>query len=182
MSPITGYIKRGETRVFYFFNHTLSCRYLDGLMRTITHLGSTTFSIIFPLSLIFLIPSYFVKMIGLHLSLTLGISQLLAQVLKRIVNRPRPYRVMEDVIARRPPSCQYSFPSGHTCAAFAMALVLTVIFPSWGFLFVGLAGLVGISRIYLGYHYPTDVLVGFLIALVCWGFDAYLIYTFPFTN
>ncbi|MDI6704814.1 MAG: phosphatase PAP2 family protein [Bacillota bacterium] len=85
-------------------------------------------------------------------------------MIKRVVNRPRPYKTLENAIALKPPSCQYSFPSGHTCAAFTMAFVLANNMPEFGLAFYLLASMVGISRMYLGFHYPTDVLAGFLIA------------------
>ena len=61
----------------------------------------------------------------------------------------------------------YSFPSGHTCASFAVALVCLRMLPGkWGILPVVLAGMIAFSRLYLGVHYPGDVLAGFLVALL----------------
>ena len=64
-------------------------------------------------------------------------------------------------------SKDYSFPSGHTCASFAVALVCLRMLPGkWGILPVVLAGMIAFSRLYLGVHYPGDVLAGFLVALL----------------
>ncbi|MFQ5736208.1 MAG: phosphatase PAP2 family protein [Thermodesulfobacteriota bacterium] len=59
-----------------------------------------------------------------------------------------------------------SFPSGHAAASFSVAYVLAKKYPSLGFLFYTVAALVGASRIYLGSHYPTDVLFGALLGIL----------------
>lgn len=65
-----------------------------------------------------------------------------------------------------PPKDIYSFPSGHTSAAFAMAYAIGISFPTFFIPALLLAFLCGISRIYLGVHYPTDVLAGAFIPSV----------------
>ncbi len=175
MSTIAFYLKRGDAWLFYFFNRRLHCYLLDQVMKGITSLGSTGFSIFLPLLLFLLFPILGWG-VGIHTTLTLVIAQGFAQLLKRVVNRPRPYRVLDNAIVVKPPPCEYSFPSGHTCAAFALALSLTSFFPMGGFIYLPLAMMVGISRIYLGVHYPTDVLIGFLIALFAWAINPNLSY------
>ncbi|WDC85721.1 phosphatase PAP2 family protein [Caloramator sp. mosi_1] len=68
----------------------------------------------------------------------------------------------------------YSFPSGHTTAAFSIFTTLAFFFPYLSVLFISLALLVGLSRIYLGVHYPTDVAAGILIG----SLFSYLTYIF----
>ena len=53
-----------------------------------------------------------------------------------------------------------SFPSGHATIAFAMAVVLSRKEPKWKWLFYMLAILISLSRVYLGQHYPLDILIG----------------------
>lgn len=165
MHTLAVLIKRSDVSLFYFLNRKMRCQFLSIMMKGMTQLGSTVFSIL--ISAIFLVLGKWSREnIGVQLSCTLILSQIFAQFIKRLVNRPRPYVVLEQAIAIKPPACQYSFPSGHTCAAFSMALVLTSNIPALGIVFISLGTLVGLSRIYLGFHYPTDVVIGSLTAMV----------------
>lgn len=89
--------------------------------------------------------------------------------LKPIVARLRPWVVMESFPVLVYSSDLNSFPSGHTCAAFAFAVALCVILPQKRAKAAALiaAALMGFSRLYVGVHFPSDVLVGALVGTVC---------------
>lgn len=74
-------------------------------------------------------------------------------ILKPLVARPRPTDILTD----------FSFPSGHATIAFAMAVVLSKIEPRWEWWLYSLAVAISFTRIYLGVHYPLDVLAGVLL-------------------
>lgn len=87
-------------------------------------------------------------------------------LLKNIVERPRPYDIIEGLqpLIRRPKD--FSFPSGHTGSSFAAATVLYRNLPKqFGIWTILLAVFIGLSRLYLGVHYPTDVLAGMLLGI-----------------
>lgn len=90
-------------------------------------------------------------------------------VLKPLVHRTRPWLVVEGLTALVAEHDPHSFPSGHTCSAFAAACAWRLCLPKrWlGNVGLVLAALMGFSRLYVGVHFPTDVLVGALVGCLC---------------
>ncbi len=88
------------------------------------------------------------------------------KIIKRCVKRFRPYEVNKKIKNRIMPSDRFSLPSGHTAASWVMAILLALHFPLLAAPLFIWAILVGISRIYMGVHYPTDVLAGFILGAV----------------
>ncbi len=86
--------------------------------------------------------------------------------IKRAVRRRRPFVdvVSAIVVGKKPGS--WSYPSGHTTASFACARVLSSVWPGGAPVFYTLASVVGVSRVYVGDHYPGDVLSGATCGLV----------------
>ena len=89
--------------------------------------------------------------------------------LKPLVSRARPWAVMENFATLVTSSDLNSFPSGHTCAAFAFGVALCAALPQkWAKAAALLAAaLMGFSRLYVGVHFPTDVLAGAVIGTAC---------------
>ncbi len=92
---------------------------------------------------------------------------LVVQLLKHTIRRPRPGLALEGVrFNGGQPVDRLSFPSGHSATAFSVATVLAEKYPEQSGLFWVLATVAGVSRVYNGAHFPSDVLAG---AVIGWG-------------
>jgi undecaprenyl-diphosphatase len=85
--------------------------------------------------------------------------------LKRGTRRPRPFDCCADIRACLKVPDAFSFPSGHTLHAFAFATLLSGLHPAWAPALWALALLVGLARVVLGLHFPSDVLAGAFIGI-----------------
>jgi len=100
------------------------------------------------------------------LMLALGAVNLtLYYTLKRSTRRQRPFERCDDIHACLKVPDAFSFPSGHTLHAFAFALLLSAFHPALAPLLWGFAALVGLSRVVLGLHFPSDVVFGAVLGM-----------------
>ena len=94
--------------------------------------------------------------------------------LKKLVCRPRPFLDVPSLVPAIKPPKSFSFPSGHTTLAFSVAFIICRILPKrYSIPAFLIAALVAFSRLYMGVHYPTDILGG-----ICVGYVAGLITEF----
>lgn len=148
-----------------FIYDNIRCAFLDILMPIVTLFGeSGIFFICVALALMVFRKT---RKTGFMLALALIIGLAVCNLtLKPIVARPRPYTVRTDVIMLVEALNDYSFPSGHTVAAFECAAVFLMRKRNIGIAFLMLAVLIAFSRLYLYVHYPTDVLCGMIIGVL----------------
>ncbi|NLJ85694.1 MAG: phosphatase PAP2 family protein [Firmicutes bacterium] len=155
--------------LFRLFNSRIRCRLLDIISVWVTHTGGATFTIGITFAAIVAglserRASYLVA--GSRALAALASSHLVSHIVKRIVNRPRPMLRLDHIRTFNVPICAYSFPSGHTTASFAVGISYALSFPGYASLWVLWAALVGWSRVYVGVHYPSDVLAGSMVGAV----------------
>ena len=154
-----------DKKILYFINRNIKCKFLDKIMPLITELGGAIFTTGFVLMLISFGKNK-LRLIGIEALISLSTSQLIVQILKKSLSRERPYNILKNINTFNIKLKDYSFPSGHTTASFSIAMSLAINLPYLSYILLALAGIVGISRVYLGVHYPSDVLVGIFLGSI----------------
>lgn len=155
-------LREWDGRVLLWCNKALRHTVLDRFFGWLTHLGGALFTISFVLAMV-LFASEPWKSIGWNCLISLSASHIIAAVIKRIVDRKRPYMAMDGVITGPKPLKDPSFPSGHTTAAFSVFVPIAFASAWLSLLVIPLAAVVGMSRMYLGLHYPSDCIAGGMI-------------------
>ena len=154
-----------EASIVLWIQENLRVSFLNPIVTAITSLGNAgIFWIILTLVLLVFKKT---RRIGLCCAFALIIDVLAVNVvLKPLVARARPYAVLEIIVPLGHLSRDFSFPSGHSAASFACAWALYKTAPrKYGVCALVLATLIALSRLYVGVHYPTDVIGGILIGI-----------------
>ena len=157
-----------DTALFYFFNVGLQNGFFDFLMPVLTNLDYWRI----PLGLMVVLLLIFGKKKGriTVLLLVLGIAlsdQLCNNVLKPLIERIRPCNVLENIHLLVNCTRAYSFPSSHAMNIFTGCILLSYSYRKVRGIFLVIALLVSYSRIYVGVHYPFDVLAGVALGIFC---------------
>jgi len=125
----------------------------------ITHTGDGYLFILAPVLTYYFSPEIAFQLIPALFS-GIRIERLFYYIIKRGFKRDRPFQVQLGINNLVNPSDKFSFPSGHTSAAFLLAVQFSHQYPLIAPLLFIWATMVGISRVYLSVHYPTDILAG----------------------
>ncbi|HWO96965.1 MAG TPA: phosphatase PAP2 family protein [Bacillus sp. (in: firmicutes)] len=159
MPKIVRHLYDFECHVFKMVNRHFDRKWLNLYFRWITHFGGAGFTISFVV-LLALLSSKPLQTTALASAVALAFSHIPVAVMKKLYPRKRPYMKLMGTKVLKNPLKDHSFPSGHTTAVFSVITPLICHYPAGAFFLLPLALSVGISRIYLGLHYPTDVLAG----------------------
>lgn len=140
----------------------------DVFMPVFTRLGDWGFLWIVSSVLYLTFGKFHIKKIGIWSFAAFLAAHILTNfMLKNIFARPRPFLIMESVRLLVPPPDSYSFPSGHAALGAAWAVVNHKFKGPFNYAFVAAAFLIGLSRIYVGVHFPFDVIAGWLTGYLC---------------
>lgn len=155
---ILQWIQNMDAQILLFIQQYIRKDIFDGFWKTITFLGDGGWFWI-ALGVILLIPKK-TRKAGFTALIALAIGAVFTNLgLKQLVARTRPYDAVEGLVPLVAKLKDFSFPSGHTCASFACAAVYLRLYPGiQGKGAVILAFLIALSRLYVGVHYPTDVI------------------------
>lgn len=166
-----------DTRIFLLVNNRLHREDVNWALRTLSHFFNGGWAYIIGVALF--LPFRRKKAWGIleRNAVPIWATALLVEgPLKAIFRRRRPFhKVVEVVVIGTKPS-NWSFPSGHAASAFAGAHLMAREIPSLSWFFYGMAAIVASSRVYLGVHYPSDVVIGstvgvFLSRLWAWVWE-----------
>jgi undecaprenyl-diphosphatase len=173
LQSIRDAVASADAAVFRAINLGLAARWLDVIMLGVTTLGTGWVQMAIGLAVVIAAAVKHrddLQRMGYAALAAYAGAGLLSEVIKRIADRPRPLRLLFDARVVGDPRWTHSFPSGHTAVAFAAAFVWGAYLPRARWALYGLATLVAFSRVYLGVHFPLDVVYGaFLGALIGLG-------------
>lgn len=166
--------------IFNFINHTLSNQPFNFIMPIISRFGGGELYFIIGALLLFS-KKRENKMLGIFLIAGLTVSYYIVGFLKVMIARPRPFIGLTNVILLTTMEKTPAFPSNHAVTAFMTASLLVNRFRKH-ILFYSLAALVAFSRVYIGVHYPSDVLAGAVIGCLIGWFLNYILSTIRSTQ
>ncbi|MDY2699596.1 MAG: phosphatase PAP2 family protein [Lachnospiraceae bacterium] len=155
-----------DATILLFIQEHLRVEALHWFWKGITFLGNAGWFWVV-LGLILLIPRK-TRKVGIMALVSIFVCFLFTNVMiKNLVARPRPYVTYSEIYPLIKKPTEFSFPSGHACVSFASAFIYFRMLPrKYGVSAIVLAGLIAFSRLYVGVHYPGDVLGGIIVAWV----------------
>ena len=152
--------------LLYWIQETLRGPVLTPIMTFITHLGDSGILWIL-VALALMIPRK-TRRVGVTCAISMVIGLIVTNlIIKNWAARIRPYEFFNDLVLLIEKQHDFSFPSGHSTNSFACAWVIFCMVPKkYGVPALILAILIALSRLYVGVHYPTDVLAGVVIGIL----------------
>ncbi len=118
---------------------------------------------------------------GPVLGAAVGLTDFFGGQLKWVFERVRPCRALTEAVKIEPSGCGglFSFPSNHAANTAALAAFLQVLYPKSGWITWPIVAVVGFSRVFIGAHYVTDVLAGWMLGGVVGGGAAWVLLQWP---
>ncbi|MEH7384380.1 phosphatase PAP2 family protein [Bacillus sp. JJ1521] len=161
-----------DCQIYQKVNQHYDQKWLHFFFSRITFLGGATFTIITCLTLALLTTNQ-LRITAVASALSLALSHLPVHVIKGLYPRKRPYLIVEKSKFPLKALTDHSFPSGHTTAIFSVIIPFILYMPYLSIILIPIGICVGLSRIFLGLHYPSDVMAGCVLGTAA-GITSYL--------
>lgn len=161
-------LQRLDAQWFFHINHGLQNHFFNFIMPLLSKAGEGGLIWIVLGLVLYIFGRAEAKRAALLMLAALIASFLLGEEgLKHLFQRPRPFETLPGVNLLLPPPHSFSFPSGHAANAFASGIVLARKLPALAWPALILAVAITFSRVYVGVHYPLDILAGSLVGAAC---------------
>ena len=153
-----------DVAILKFCNVTIANPFFDTIMPIITKVKYWMPVYVIAIGLLLAIGKRKGRTLAILLLIGIAISDCVSsRILKNMFDRPRPFKTIESVrlITNKPGGM--SFPSSHAFNNFCAATIIALFYRKRAWIFLSLAALMGFTRLYLGVHYPSDVLAGTIL-------------------
>ena len=152
--------------VLDFIQSTMKCAFMDFVMAFFSYIGES--GGIWIICALILLCFRKTRATGVMVLCAMAAGYIIGEIgLKNIICRPRPFIIKPDVVPNVIPPLNYSFPSGHSCSSFAAATVLIMRDKRIGIPSLCAAFLIAFSRLYNYVHFPSDVICGVILGIIC---------------
>lgn len=152
--------------LFEIINIQMSSPFLDVFFHPLSNKWLIRFAVVFFMFMFFSLGTPRLRWVIVLCGAALLTTDMTVVILKEVFSRVRPCESFEGAIVMAGCSDSYGFPSRHTADIFSMAVFLSAIYSSRSIWFMSIAVYLGFSRIYLGMHYPFDVMAGIFVGSV----------------
>lgn len=164
--PFFDVVNSVDLVILEFIQNTFRCAFLAPVMAALSYMGEA--GAIWILAGIIMLFFKKTRLVGAMALTAMAAGYLFGEIgVKNLVCRPRPFVANPDMVLNIAPPSGYSFPSGHSCSSFAAATVMFLRDKRYGIPALVLAALIAFSRLYNFVHFPSDVLCGILLGIVC---------------
>lgn len=169
------WLDRAEVRLCRLLNRSSSRRFIASFFVAVSRLGDGVawYSL---MALLALTQGEYGFRAAVVMALTGAVGLTIYKIMKSRLVRERPFITHHDILVGSAPLDRYSFPSGHTLHAVLFTVIAVAWFPALAAVLVPLTLLIALSRMVLGLHYPTDVVVG---ALIGWALAELALFAVP---